>query len=537
MLRTSTCSTPWTAVAPRPPPAPPRRRATPRPHRRPSGRTSRCGPGSCRPRARGTPTGPGRRTGPARPARRRRGRTRAAEHVVQPHRPAVARSGHGSGDPRLGGRVADRLTHDEVRPAVGARPGPGDQVTGSWRCRASRWPPAASSSPVADRARRPRRAAGGTHASRRPSGLRPGGGRRNTGQPHAPALELALVPQRGAGQGGDRPPRRPARRRRASVGRDPRLVVVLQEPHQPRLVAEVGARGAPRTGAASAVDEPVVEPLVVAEVEALLLQLPLHVPVRLGDEQHGPGCRARTRPMHLRPELRRPAPARPARPRSARTRRLSHQHRHVAADAVALVGDVGQRVAPSPRAAPGEKASSCTTSGHGGKYGSRPRASTWPPTSSHAPGVAPRGRPRVPRTNRSGCSVTHGWSGRDVVGHVVEQQPQPRAGAAAARAAASPLGPPKRGVDDVAAHAVRRADDVARSPGRAARRGTTPAAPASAQRDRAARPGCAPRRPSARRRRRRPGDRVPVGAATSASVSRRPGPARASSSQTAVLTS
>ena len=44
---------------------------------------------------------------------------------------------------------------------------------------------------------------------------------------------------------------------------------------------------APDTGRVIAKD-PVVEPLVVAEVETLLLQLPLHVPVRLGDE-HGLG--------------------------------------------------------------------------------------------------------------------------------------------------------------------------------------------------------------------------------------------------------
>ena len=67
-------------------------------------------------------------------------------------------------------------------------------------------------------------------------------------------------------------------------GRRARLVVVLDEAQQPLLVAAVGLQVAAH-GLGGLVDEPVVEALVVAEVEALLLQRPLHVPVGLGDEQ------------------------------------------------------------------------------------------------------------------------------------------------------------------------------------------------------------------------------------------------------------
>ena len=67
--------------------------------------------------------------------------------------------------------------------------------------------------------------------------------------------------------------------------------------------------------------------------------------------------------------------------------------------------------------------------------------------------------------------------GRDVVGHVVEDQPERRASASCARAAASPPGPPKRCVDDVVAHAVGRADHVLRRAGPAARRGCPRRAP------------------------------------------------------------
>ncbi len=70
------------------------------------------------------------------------------------------------------------------------------------------------------------------------------------------------------------------------------VVVVLDEPHQPFLVVEVRRQVIPDL-IGGAVLEAVVEPLVVAVVEALLLQGPLQVPVGLGDEQES-GVGART---------------------------------------------------------------------------------------------------------------------------------------------------------------------------------------------------------------------------------------------------
>ena len=106
----------------------------------------------------------------------------------------------------------------------------------------------------------------------------------------------------------------------------------------------------------------------------------------------------------------------------------------------------------------GENAFSCTTSGQAGKYGSRPLASTPPPTRDERGRVAlevllaaahevlgVRLRPRV--------------VGRDVVRHEVEDQPDPALGERRARRREARR-PAQVGVDRVAADAVRRADDV-----------------------------------------------------------------------------
>ena len=90
------------------------------------------------------------------------------------------------------------------------------------------------------------------------------------------------------------------------------------------------------------VEEAVVEPLVVAVVEAELLELPLEIPVGLGGEQHvgmdgsdggddvGPvlGVGHRTGPF---------APG-------AAEHVVEHEHRHVAAHAVGEAADVDERV-------------------------------------------------------------------------------------------------------------------------------------------------------------------------------------------------
>ena len=106
----------------------------------------------------------------------------------------------------------------------------------------------------------------------------------------------------------------------------------------------------------------------------------------------------------------------------------------------------------------GEKASSWTTSGHAGKYGSRPLASTLPATSTNDAGSSRRSS-AVPWTKRSGCVVVHGWSGATWFGTKSRIRPKPSPGerdprrGEAGRAA-------QPGVDRVVADAVRRPDDV-----------------------------------------------------------------------------
>lgn len=71
--------------------------------------------------------------------------------------------------------------------------------------------------------------------------------------------------------------------------------MVLQEADETALERGVGAQvGADGVGAV--VQQTVVEPFVVAVVEALLLEGPFEVPVGLGDEEET-GWRARTRGM------------------------------------------------------------------------------------------------------------------------------------------------------------------------------------------------------------------------------------------------
>jgi hypothetical protein len=62
-------------------------------------------------------------------------------------------------------------------------------------------------------------------------------------------------------------------------------------------------------------------------------------------------------------------------------------------------------------------------------------------------------------TKSSGLLVTQGWSGGDVVGHVVQEQPHSAGGQGGARRGQR-VGAAEGGVDDVPAHAVRRSDNV-----------------------------------------------------------------------------
>src|SRR3954452_8995542 len=67
-------------------------------------------------------------------------------------------------------------------------------------------------------------------------------------------------------------------------------------------------------------------------------------------------------------------------------------------------------VSMTARRSDGANASSWATSGHGAKYGSRPRATIDEPTWMKAAGSAANAS-AVPSTKRSGWSTTHGWSG------------------------------------------------------------------------------------------------------------------------------
>ena len=121
-----------------------------------------------------------------------------------------------------------------------------------------------------------------------------------------------------------------------------RLVVVLQEADHLVLVIEIGVEVlADRPDVAVA--QPIVQPLVVGVVESLLLQRPFEIPVDLGHEAEAgrllAHARGGSRPEGLRAEAPRPL-----------EHVGQHQHRHVAAHAVALSGDLHERSRSSPPA-------------------------------------------------------------------------------------------------------------------------------------------------------------------------------------------
>ena len=179
---------------------------------------------------------------------------------------------------------------------------------------------------------------------------------------------------------------------------------------------------------------------------------------------------------------------------------VHHQHRHVAADAVALRGDRAERLHDrGPQLGrervqlddvrPGREVRVAAVR----EDARRRRARTTPDRA--------RGPRRSPRTKYSGCVGRPRMVGRDVVRHEVEDQAEPALRERRARRG-EPVRPAQLRVDHVAADAVRRADHVLASRSRAARAGRTRPAPRSRARSRP-RPGCAPRRPSARPRRSR----------------------------------
>ncbi len=155
-----------------------------------------------------------------------------------------------------------------------------------------------------------------------------------------PPVGLALVEQGDAGQG-QRGHRRGAGRPWRQHGRQPRLVVVLDEANRVGLVRDVGAEVVADRAGTLAVGQPVVEALVVAGVEALGDEHRLEVPVRLGPEHevgvlgpHGGDDRRPVAPTAVGGR----AAGGPLAPGPGEDV-VEHQHGHVAAHTVGPFGD------------------------------------------------------------------------------------------------------------------------------------------------------------------------------------------------------
>src|SRR5271165_1675485 len=105
--------------------------------------------------------------------------------------------------------------------------------------------------------------------------------------------------------------------------------MVLEEANQPLLVGKVSTEMEPNT-LCIVMLQTVIEPLVVAEIEPLLLQFPLRVPVSLGNE-----AEVRMRPLNGRDHV---TPVLGGRPLPCTTTPgafedlVQQKHRHVATD-------------------------------------------------------------------------------------------------------------------------------------------------------------------------------------------------------------
>src|SRR5580704_7101203 len=118
----------------------------------------------------------------------------------------------------------------------------------------------------------------------------------------------------------------------------PRLIVVLEEAKQLLLVGEVSTEMKPNP-LCIVMLQAIIEPLVVAEVEPLLLQLPLQVPVSLGNEAEV-WMRSLDGRDHVTPVLGcRPLPCTTA--PGAFEDLVQQKHGHIATDAIALSRDTG----------------------------------------------------------------------------------------------------------------------------------------------------------------------------------------------------
>ena len=166
-----------------------------------------------------------------------------------------------------------------------------------------------------------------------------------------PTVGLAVVPERQARQGRDRDRRSLGALLRGEGRGGSRLVMVLQEADEAPLIGRVGIEMTSHQ-CDVALRQPVVQPLVVAVVEAQLLQVPLPVPVRLRDE---PELRVHLprRGDHLGPVRHGRWRSHPVAPRR-RHHVVEHQHGHVAAHRVRVPGDPAERATREAPQAGGE---------------------------------------------------------------------------------------------------------------------------------------------------------------------------------------
>ena len=244
-------------------------------------------------------------------------------------------------------------------------------------------------------------------------------------------------------------------------------------------------------------DEPVVEPLVVAVVEALLLERVLEVPVGLGQEHEvasasldGIDQRRPVLPVGTGPRAIAPG---------ALEHVVHHQHRHVAPHAVALVGDgrdgvgggapeIGRERVQLDDVRPRREVRVAAVGEHA------------IPDADEGRGVA---REVLVIALHEVLGVRRGprMVGRDVVRHEVEQQPEAALGHRLARRRET-VGTTQVPRDGVGGDAVGGADDIVRRPVRERALEVLVGGRRCAARSRCP-PGSAPTRPSARRRRSR----------------------------------
>ena len=231
--------------------------------------------------------------------------------------------------------------------------------------------------------------------------------------------------------------------------------MVLSEAHHVPLVSQISAQvlaNRPRRP----LDQPVVQPLVVGVVEALGQQFPFHVPIDLGQEQEIGVLLLDSGDDHL-PELSFRDGAGALAPRLGEDA-TGDQHGHVAAQAIALPGDLQQ--------------SRGGTVARGGAEnvdlrGVRPGGEVWvAPVREDAPlrpgkeylwmlhQVAACALQQAVRCGEQPIMVAG-----HVIGHKVEDQLQPALGQARPQRRQR-IRPAQAGINRVLAHGVGRPDDI-----------------------------------------------------------------------------